>query len=104
VASVFKERLRSTDTKASSSAIPPVPAVRAKPAIRPFEASEAAVCYVRNTSTPAVRCAQIAVVRNGAARRTGYRHMADILSEIFKGVYLLCHPPPLSTCTPSAGS
>ncbi len=30
-------------------------------AIRPIEASKAAVCYVRNTSGPAVRCAQIAV-------------------------------------------
>ena len=38
-------------------------------AIRPIQASKAAVCYVRNTSAPAVRCAQIAVIR----RRLGER-------------------------------
>jgi hypothetical protein len=33
-----------------------------RPAIRPFEASKAAVCYVRDTSAPAGRCAQTAAI------------------------------------------
>jgi hypothetical protein len=42
-----------------------------RPALRPIEASKAAVCYVRNTSTPAVSYAQIAVVPDSVKLRTG---------------------------------
>ena len=34
---------------------PPFPGKARRPAIRPFEASKAVVCDVRNTSTPAIR-------------------------------------------------
>jgi hypothetical protein len=33
-----------------------------RPVVRPFEASKASVCYVRNTSTPVVRSAQIPII------------------------------------------
>jgi len=45
------------------------PLSRRRPAIRPIEASKVAVSYVRNTSTPAVGSAQIAVM--SGRRRTG---------------------------------
>jgi hypothetical protein len=50
------------------SPILPFPAVRPTVAIRPIEASGAGVCYVRNTSTPAVSGAQRAAV----GRRGGF--------------------------------
>src|SRR5271166_474752 len=43
---------------------------RGRRGVRPVEAFKAAVCYVRNTSTPAVCCAEIAVVSDGLANES----------------------------------
>jgi hypothetical protein len=45
-----------------------LPRVHRMTAIRPIEASTVGVCYVRNTSTPAVRRAQTAVRSRGLSR------------------------------------
>jgi len=58
-----QEQYPPTRQKPAIGVTSPLAAVAAKD--RPTDASKAAVCYVRNTSTPAVRCAQIADIPDG---------------------------------------
>jgi hypothetical protein len=56
------ERLLGNDTVAATTVVPPEADVGSTSAVRPIEASKVAVRYVRNTSIPAGRNAQIAAL------------------------------------------